>query len=487
MGRMAKRRTPPGEIVCLALLFAYLLWVPLPFASTPDAFQLPLVAGATAVCAATAAVLARSKSRLSLSAAHRVWTIGAVVFMLLVAVQMLELPGALLRLVSPESARIWATAGGVAARILGPVPSAHPISVDPGTTLLHLFRLISYFAIFTSSALLIRHHAQRVALAIVLSSSALFQTFYGLREAILHRFSIWGWKNTLIYDRVTGTFVNPNHFADYAAVVAPLGAFFLAFAWHDASPAATRVWRRIVKVTERRIAPALFGTVVVVSCLVAILVSKSRGALLALFAGAAVGLAAFTGRRVIRTTLFLAAGLIVVTAVGLYLGKERTFLTRVPTEGEARALGGRRTGLETALAIWRRFPAFGSGLGTFGDLAPLAQPDEFDRLYTHAHDDYADIAATTGALGIAVFLTALTTGMIRFARVAFSPQRSWKGRAFSAAALASMAAALTHAFIDFSFFIPANAVTIAAIAGAAVATRSESAALRGSAFEDSQA
>ncbi len=485
---MSERRTPPGELVCLALLFAFLLWVPLPFASTPDEFQLPLVVGASAVCAATAGVLARSKGRLTLSAAHRVWTIGAVVFMLLVALQLVELPAPLLGVLSPESARIWASAGGVASRIIGPLPTAHPISVDPRTTLLHLFRLLAYFATFTAAALLIRRHVQRLAFAVVLACSALFQTFYGLREALLHRYSIWGWKNTLIFDRVTGTFVNPNHFADYAAIVAPLGGFILALAWHDAAPPTARLWRRIMKITQRRLLPAAFGAVVVASCIVAILVSKSRGALLALFAGAAVGLAAITGRRVMRTLLFLAAGAIVVMAIALYLGIERTSMTRLlPTQGEALALGGRRTGLETALSIWRRYPVFGSGLGTFGDLAPMAQPDQFDRLYTHADDDYAEIAAATGAIGIAVFLIALVMGMTRFARTAFYQEGSWRRRAFHSAALASMTTALTHALIDFSFFIPANAVTIAAIAGAAVATRSESASLRGSALDDSQA
>jgi O-antigen ligase len=484
---MSARRTSGPELICLALLFALLLWAPLPFASTPDELQLPLVAGATTVCAASAICLACAKGRLVLSAAHRVWSIGAVAFMLLVALQLVKMPGLLLHLLSPESARIWESAGGVASRIIGPLSSAHPITIDPRATLLHLFRLLAYFATFTAGALLIRRHAQRVALAVALSCGALFQTVYGLREALLHRFAIWGWKNTLMYDRVTGTFVNPNHFADYTAMAAPFGAFLLAMAWHDA-PRSARLWRRIVKMTERRVLPAAFGALVVISCIVAVLVSKSRGALLALFAGAAVGLAAVTGRRIIRVLLFLAAGALVVTAIALYLGNARTSMSRLPTEAEARALGGRRTGLETALSIWRRYPVFGSGLGTFGDIAPMAQPDAFERLYTHAHDDYAEIAATTGAIGVAVFVVALAMGMKRFTQAAFSEGRSWRRRAFHAAALASMATALTHALVDFDFFIPANAVTLAAIAGAAVAaTRRESVAVDDSGSEDSQA
>jgi O-antigen ligase len=486
---MANRRTPRTELVCLALLFAFLLWLPLPFGSTPDEFQLPLVAGALAVCAITCVVMARARSRTTLAPAHRIWSGGAVLFMLIVALQLIEMPDSLLRLLSPESARIWTDATRVAAVVLGPLQASHPISIDPETTSLHLFRLLAYFATFTAAALLIRGHGRRVALATVLAISALFQTAYGMNEAAQHRFSIWGWKNVLIFNRVTGTFVNPNHFAHYAALIAPLGFFILALAWHAASSPNVRLSHRITRMVERRILPAAFGAIVVTSCLAAILVAKSRGALLALFAGAAVGLAAATGRRFVRTSLFLAAGVAAVLLLALYLGRERTSLSRfMATADEARSLGGRRSGIEAALTIWRRFPLLGSGLGTFIDLAPMVQPDDFGSIYNHAHDDYAEIAATTGTAGFLAFLVPLAFGLVQFTRSAFSGQTaSWRRRAFHAAALASIVAALVHALVDFNFFIPANAATLAAIAGAAVATRSEQTSVRGSALEDSQA
>ena len=43
-------------------------------------------------------------------------------------------------------------------------------------------------------------------------------------------------------------------------------------------------------------------------------------------------------------------------------------------------------------------------------------------------------------------------------------------RAYQTAALLSITIALVHAFFDFNFFIPANPSTLAAIAGAAVAS-----------------
>lgn len=486
---MGHRSTPRGELVCMALLFAYLLWVPLPFGSTPDAFQLPLVAGALVICAVTTVTLAVSSSRLTLSPAHRVWSIGAVGFILVVALQLVHLPPSLLQIVSPESSRRWKEATNVASLIVGGGSTWHPVSVDPPTTALHLFRLLAYFATFTATALLLRRHGQRMFFAVVLACSALFQALYGFQETATHQFSIWGWKNSLIFDRATGTFVNPNHFAHYAALAAPFGAFLVAMAWHEASQTSARLFYRLLRMFERRILPAAFGIVAIGGCLVAILLSKSRGALLALFAGAAVGLAAATGRRVVRTALVLLAGAAAVSAIAFYLGRERTSASRlVPTAAEARTLGGRRSGIETALAIWKRSPLLGSGLGTFVLVAPMVQPDEAERVMNHAHDDYAEILATTGAVGFLAFLVPVAVGLVRFVRGAFGGDTtSWRRRAFHAAALASIVVALVHAFVDFNFFIPANAVTLAAIAGAAVATRSENAGLRGFSSEDSLA
>jgi O-antigen ligase len=481
---------PSGELSAFGLFLAYLLWVPLPFGSTPSQFQLPLVVGGVMVCAVAAAAVAHSGERPILNGAWRIWTVGAIAFMVVVALQLVDLPDGLLRLLSPESAHVWKSATDVASLVLGPQPGMHPMSVDPATTSLHLFRLFACLGVFTAAALLVRRHAQRMLLAVVLSCSAIFQASYGIREAAMHRFSIWGWKNTLIFNRATGTFVNPNHYAHYAALIAPFGFFLLSMAWHDASPSTARLRFRFVRVLERRIVPAAFGAVTVTACLTAILVSKSRGGLLALFAGAAIGFAAATGRRLARTALFLAAGVVAVAAITLYLGRQQTSVDRfTPGEQEVRSFGGRRPALKTALTIWRRYPLFGSGLGTFIDVAPMTQPGDAERIYNHAHNDYAEIAATTGAVGFAVFVVPLVIGLALFARRSFSDSAlstSWRRSAFHAAVLAAISTALVHALVDFNFFIPANGVTLAAIAGTGVASRSVPTGSRGSALDDSQ-
>jgi hypothetical protein len=68
----------------------------------------------------------------------------------------------------------------------------------------------------------------------------------------------------------------------------------------------------------------------------------------------------------------------------------------------------------------------------------------------------------------------LLGGFAALMRNAFGPEgepMSWRRRAFKAAALTSIAIAMIHALVDFNFFIPANPITLAAIAGAAVVAK----------------
>jgi O-antigen ligase len=127
-----------------------------------------------------------------------------------------------------------------------------------------------------------------------------------------------------------------------------------------------------------------------------------------------------------------------------------------------------------AFRIWEMFPLFGSGAGTYPDVVLTTRVAVGDTVPNHAHDDYAEILGTTGALGFVVSLVPLLGGFAALMRNAFGPEgepMSWRRRAFKVAALTSVAIAMMHALVDFNFFIPANPITLAAIAGAAVVAR----------------
>jgi len=460
-----------AEIVCLTGLLAYLAWVPLPFGSTGDAAMTPLVLPPLVLAAAACAMTRASRGRFTAQA--RWWMAGAALFIATIALQLLPMPMALLRLLSPNAARMWAEAARVAQLAGVQTASMHPLSVEPQATAVQLFRAIAYAATFAAAMFLVRGKPRRLTLVLVLAAMAIFETAYAVREATLHRYAIWGWKNTLIYDRATGTFVNPNHFAHYTAIILPFALFLCAYAWHTAAPAGAPRGRRFVLLVERRMAPLAFGAVAALACVASILVAQSRGATLAAVGGLAVTGALASGRRHAATR----AALIALAAAAVFAGM--FFLLRGTTrsahfgEGGSVSLQGRRSAVIAALRIWREFPIFGSGAGTYQNLAQRFNADS-EVLLNHAHNDYLETLATTGALGFLVAAVPLLAGMVALARAAFGrsgAHASWRRRAFCAAALTSITIALIHALIDFNFYIPANPATLAAIAGAAAAVR----------------
>lgn len=462
------------EGVCLAAFLLWLLWLPLPFGSVTARARTPLILVPLLLCAAAALLRAYvPRTAHHPTAPNRIWSAAAVLLIALAALQLVPLSPSVLQLLSPESHGIWTAAGRIAAHGGATGGTSHPISIDPASTLFELFRLIALFATFQTAVLLVRNHRRRLLLSFALGAAALFEAIYGAREAALGRYTIWGWKNVLVLDRVTGTFVNPNHFANYVAMVLPLMIFIMALAWHEAGPVTVPRGVRLVKIAEQRFVRVAFAAVVSIGCIVAVLLAQSRGGLLSMAAGLSIG-ALLAGR---RTPVKLAFGglafVLGLAMLVLVLGRERTVSRFQPLPEEQSTLVGRRTGIETAIGVWRRFPVFGSGAGTFASVSLLEQRENVSKHYRHAHDDYVELGATTGLLGAGIAIPALFFGWFALARMTFGQaavaELRWRRRAFQWAALVSLSIAIVHALIDYNFFIPSNPATLAAIAGAAAA------------------
>jgi len=476
----AEFRKRAAEGALLVVFLAWLVWLPMPFGSVIERARMPLIAVPLALCAIVALLRFFRGTEAVRMTAWRIWTIGSVLFLAVVAFQLLPLPMSLLHLLSPQAATIWAGSDRVAALLDRTASHNHPVSINPIATAREWFRILALFATFQTAALLIRTHGRRMALAVALIASASFEFLYGVNEAVLRRYEIWGWKNKLIFNRVTGTFVNPNHFAHYLAIIFPVSLFLAVWAWHQAAAGAP-FGRRVARLIEKYVLPFGVSLLGAIGCVAGILVGQSRGALLALFCAlACVALIAMGRMQAFRSSrkrrvLFATSGtlstVLILTLLVVFLGRERTIQRFTPNEGETITLVGRTVGAKIAFGVWKLFPILGSGAGTFVNASSMAQSDNLENLFDHAHDDYLEIAATTGTIGFAVAVITLFAGYWSLVRATFGSEAegSFRRRAFQAAALASITVAMIHALFDFNFFIPANPATLTAIAGAAVA------------------
>lgn len=459
------------ERACFALLLVYLAWIPLPFGSASDGVQTLLIVPPLLLCAMAISLrwfhpLVERHSR-----ATRFWLVGGFLFTGAIALQLIPLPPAMLRALSPEAARIRASADSVL-RLAGQTPSSmHPLTLDPSDTALQGLRVLAYVATFLTALLLVRGGRRRLALAVLLVIMSIFEAVYAIREASLQRFAIWGWKNRLMFGRASGTFVNPNHFAHYGAILLPFSAFLMALAWHEAAPPGAPVGRRVAGLVEKKIVQFGLGAAGVLACFTSIVIAQSRGALVAVFGGVALAaLMTLSGQRGMARRLLLVGSVMAVVALGALVLTQSGLASRFSSGQVAAGMGGRQAPIRAAMLIWTRFPLMGSGANTFENVVLMVE-DAGEVFYNHAHNDYAEIAATMGALGLMVGLVPLVAGFASLGKFLRrrSKQQRWRRRAFQGAALASIAIALTHALVDFNFFIPANPATLAAIAGAAAA------------------
>ncbi|HUO84007.1 MAG TPA: O-antigen ligase family protein [Thermoanaerobaculia bacterium] len=495
------------EWVARAGLCAWLLWIPLPFGSVPRWTLFPFVAGIAVV--ALLAILPRLRTiqdddfHLRVTATGMVWGCSAFIFLAVVLVQLVPLPPSLVKLLAHGSFEVWEQARSVH-DLLDPeggrFRSWFPLTIDPPATRHHLARLIAYLLVFVSSALLIRQRSHRLLLTAVLGAAAGFQVLYGLEQWARGSREIWGWTNALIHNRVTGTFVNPNHFAHYLAIILPLAVYVGLAIWRRAQGTAWSFAGTVARLIERSFLP--FGLAVAMGglCLGGILVAQSRGALLALLAavGGVLSVAYFRSigpipdqrmsrhrRRRLRlvragSVVFSVLGVLVLT-MAFWIGTERTLSRFIPAEGDAVTVVGRVIGARAAVGVWSRFPLYGSGLGTFDRVVLMTQQKGFDKVFTHAHNDYLEILATTGLAGFIPAFAGLLLGFWLLARSTLNRRHGRRGADetgrlgsddllfFRVAAIASLATAMIHALIDFNFFIPANPATLAAILGAACA------------------
>src|SRR5689334_7198488 len=99
-----------AELTLFVYLLAFLAWVPMPFGSASDASQPFLIVPPLLICAAAAALRASSRRPFLPRTPARIWMAGAVLFIVVIALQLVPLPMGMLRLVSPRSAEIWGSA-----------------------------------------------------------------------------------------------------------------------------------------------------------------------------------------------------------------------------------------------------------------------------------------------------------------------------------------------------------------------------------------
>ncbi len=348
-------------------------------------------------------------------------------------------------------------------------PSAAYISVDPQRTCAAIVVTLISVGAFVLSFELARDAGQaRFLLQATIAIGSAYAVL-GFAELFL-RTDVHSW---LMADpkpvdvRLTGPFINPNHFATLAGMGA-IGAFGLLV------EALTRsvVWNRGGKILARTLLQAVSGANAVwfaaaLLLLSAVLLTQSRGGIAAFFVGIVVLVAALvvkgggaSGGSAPRWTLPIT--LLVVIGVAGWIAAapivERAQLQGAGDDSRAAIARATLKGIASA-------PFLGNGFGAFERYYPIYSDGTVVGDVDQAHNDYLETLADLGLPAGLAFIGAPAILALLCLRGSMTRNRD---RIFPAIGVAVSALVGTHALVDFSLQIPAVSVFFATLLGLGV-------------------
>ena len=441
------------EIVVLALVCLS----PWPFASVePEHVFLLDVGVATLMVLWGAAMLLEGKL-----AWRRSPVLGCLAALVVLGLwQIMLLPEGLLGGISPATARLYHKILPAEPEVLpfgeprdDPSPTAgSTLSVYPEATRSELARLVAVLLLFAvvrqrvaSVASLRRLSLLALANGTLLAVFGLVQFFSSDPHTVFWTVSTAG--------AVFRPFVNQNHYAFYVNVCISLGVGLLLArlgARVGAGPAldrASRVRRPagsqgIASLSLRSLGPLpeaetlgiAFALALMMSSVV---VSLSRGGLLALAGGLLLGLLIWTLQSgwSAQGKIFLLTPAVVLALVQ-WFGFEQ-IATRLETLRGGEVLNeGRLTFWSQALPLVRDFPAWGTGFGTYDFLNRMARRDAVGAgvMVEHVHNDYLEVLVEFGLPG----LLAIVLAVVLAFRLGFRAVRRDRGRPVSGLALGAL-------------------------------------------------
>lgn len=272
---------------------------------------------------------------------------------------------------------------------------------------------------------------RRLLVAIVILGT--LESAYGLFEVLSHHEHIlWKAKESHL-GFVTGTYLNRNHCAGLLELCLGVHLGFLFRAIRKKNLAKGILWATLFLVTAA-----------------GLLATGSRMGVFS-FAVSFLFFVPPMWKRNPSTTLYFVLGLLVLGILP-FLSLKHILLQRFL---EMDFSEGRFIAWQSVLRMIRNHALLGTGLGSFQWVFPVYQSPQLLMEWTHAHNDYLELAAS---LGIPAFLVLITSFLILGSQTigklgTFSKVPLWDLRWGILVSLISFA---LHGFGDFNFAIPAN-------------------------------
>lgn len=360
---------------------------------------------------------------------------------------------------------IWAEA----AETLGE-PIGGTISINPVASQSDFFQMLTYAGIFWLAATYGRTGKRALIALWILGLAGVGYAVYGL----VAQFSdlgaeLWFYKMPQHRAGVSSTFVNRNMYVDYAAFSLLSILAIVLFAWLSLGRKAAEAplpWLQMIVENQGRILPPALMAVVVLAALV---LTGSRGGVLASAVASLGFLLCLIGREGIRGSEKMTLGRSAIALValwgimfvlaGLRLGSRLA-------DQEMSVLGGRIAGYKLLASAIREAPLTGYGAGNARDVFYLHNDGAFWTTFNYSHNLYLGTVIDLGIPAAVALIVAV--GLI--ARCCFKGiRRRQRNHVLPALGVSVTTLVAVHGLVDSPLYLPANAATFSFLLGIAYA------------------
>ncbi len=374
-------------------------------------------------------------------------------FLLFILFQIVSLPSGFVRMISPKTFewRNFLSVSNPQSAIGNPHFS---ISFFPFLTQIEFLKWLTLAGLFI---FLLRWKPlgqgdrTKRQLVLVAMGVGILESLYGIFEFFSGHRHVLNVEAESLVSAVTGTFINRNYFAGYLLMVIPVSLGFL-FSRERVQDSRYGSWRERFSSIDGKTILIGFGVMVMI---LGLLFSASRMGILSLLLSFSLISFLFRNRekgKWFSKTAVLIFGLALLWAawIGLDAVISRFFNVSESFEGRWKIW-------VSTFQIFKDFPIFGSGLGTFIQVFPRYRSFHILGLVTHSENDFLQLLSETGILG-AGLLAALFFYLLSkaFSGIRVLPRRE-PARYIGLGGLVGILALMFHSLVERNVQVPANA------------------------------
>ena len=368
-----------------------------------------------------------------------------LIFIGFILLQLIPLPESVLKAVSPDTHEIYVDSQNAINQLSNEQSSSEKstssrsLSLNPYATKNELYKIVAYALLF----FLIIHNANSfVKIRRILTSIVIFAfslSLFAIIQKLTWNGKIFWFRGLRYGGSPFGPYVNHNHYAGYMEMVIPL-AIGLIFLSKDINKRLMLGFMTIV----------MAGTV---------FMSNSRAGMVSMicslvFLSLMLTLSKNPKHRFPFVFLIVISLLLFLAYIGILSDSLNRILTLTEPDRLSQEL--RPKVWKDSLNIYKDFPIFGSGLGTFENVFPKYKSFANQITFSHAENEYLQALTECGALGFLIILW----GIIIFFKTIF---RYAKKDLMTLCLFTSAVAIAIHSLFDFNLHIPANAVIFSII------------------------